>query len=532
MSHNFRSLVLILFFCLILSPLPLKAGSFQSSPTLQEAWKNLSGTDSFHILRQENGKAVTLLMDSPDGKGETFTTERILPLFHPGSGLELEPIPAVSNSSAQDFNQMVAGKPVFRCGLRVLPAKHGGVRMVCGTLTEARPSRPDFMLGAEEARRLAADLLRERLVGKEAQTPAVDVSPARAGWFPQNGVLLPCWEVEAAVDNPRPTEERFYISAADGDLLALENRLFTGAIQNYPGRGRVYRTHPLDSPLEEVRFEQLTMPDRLMGAFFFVTNSAGPAAVATDRLFFYTPQDIHFDEVMAYYHFERARIYFTDRLGFPGLANLHTVAVHYGHNYDNAFYSPRFRKFAFGDGDLFNDFARDAGIIYHEYTHAVTAALAPDIYGTEAGAMNEAFSDYFAAVLTGDPRMGAWIVAPTGAPWLRNLDCDARWPRDMTDEIHLASLIFSAPLWDLRKRIRPGECDRMIHASTAALRGEVRFTDGLAALVAADLNLHAGRNRTAILETFARRGLLLERLDPETSRTAPADPDNRKELDQ
>jgi Zn-dependent metalloprotease len=70
-------------------------------------------------------------------------------------------------------------------------------------------------------------------------------------------------------------------------------------------------------------------------------------------------------------------------------------SVHYGADYDNAFWNGTQMVYGDGDGDLFNRFTRALDVIGHELTHGVTEHEAGLLYQGETGALNESMSDVF-----------------------------------------------------------------------------------------------------------------------------------------
>jgi Zn-dependent metalloprotease len=75
------------------------------------------------------------------------------------------------------------------------------------------------------------------------------------------------------------------------------------------------------------------------------------------------------------------------------------ATVHYGDQYDNAFWDGRRMVFGDGDGDLFNRFTIAVDVIGHELTHGVTEDEAGLIYAYQAGALNESLSDVFGSLI-------------------------------------------------------------------------------------------------------------------------------------
>ncbi len=123
-----------------------------------------------------------------------------------------------------------------------------------------------------------------------------------------------------------------------------------------------------------------------------------------------------------------------------GGLNAMVIMVHYGTNYNNAFWNKASGYVRFGDGDqvTFREFP-SLDIVAHELTHGVTDFTSGLIYQNESGALNEAFSDIMAVSiefyaqaelpepspnLTADWLIGEDIYIPefgTAAPGFRNM---------------------------------------------------------------------------------------------------------------
>jgi Zn-dependent metalloprotease len=106
--------------------------------------------------------------------------------------------------------------------------------------------------------------------------------------------------------------------------------------------------------------------------------------------------------------------------------------VHYGEDYDNAFWDGAGHMF-FGDGDgrLLTQTTAGIDVIGHELTHGVTEHEANLVYSGQSGALNESISDVFGiqvkqrvlgqSAATSDWLIGADIVGPELAPALRSM---------------------------------------------------------------------------------------------------------------
>jgi len=73
--------------------------------------------------------------------------------------------------------------------------------------------------------------------------------------------------------------------------------------------------------------------------------------------------------------------------------------VHYGQNYDNAFWNGSQMVFGDGDGKYFNRFTASVDVMGHELTHGVTGHQANLVYHDQPGALNESISDVFGSLV-------------------------------------------------------------------------------------------------------------------------------------
>ncbi|MBD8605717.1 M4 family metallopeptidase [Aeromicrobium sp. CFBP 8757] len=105
--------------------------------------------------------------------------------------------------------------------------------------------------------------------------------------------------------------------------------------------------------------------------------------------------------------FGRASI---DGAGLPLLAT-----VHYGRQYDNAFWDGGRMVFGDGDGQVFGRFTASLSVIGHELAHGVTQCTADLVYEGQSGALNESISDVFGALVEQHSRgqsaaQASWLI--------------------------------------------------------------------------------------------------------------------------
>ncbi|KAI1387193.1 Metalloprotease [Hypoxylon trugodes] len=81
--------------------------------------------------------------------------------------------------------------------------------------------------------------------------------------------------------------------------------------------------------------------------------------------------------------------------------NMHVISsVHFGRNYENAFWDPEAAQMVYGDGHNFlTNFTGAVDVIGHELTHAVTEHTSPLDYSGQSGALNEHVSDVFGIMI-------------------------------------------------------------------------------------------------------------------------------------
>ncbi len=87
-----------------------------------------------------------------------------------------------------------------------------------------------------------------------------------------------------------------------------------------------------------------------------------------------------------------------ERGGIDGAAGPLYATVHYGRDYDNAFWNGERMVFGDGDGEVFTGFTNSLTVIAHELAHGVTEHSGGLDYEGQSGALNESLSDVFGAL--------------------------------------------------------------------------------------------------------------------------------------
>ena len=389
------------------------------------------------------------------------------------------------------------GVPVDGAFVDIHLGPDGTVSLVGSSLPAVDRFAGRFLVSGPAARDAARSALRGdlRIVPAEAPTQC---------WKAEDGVARAAWRVRQFAHQPVGAWETL-IDAETGRELSRANRAdFNDPQPPFTGRGQVYLHHPLVSPLTIEPLPNLTH-DTLEGLYAGIQNEDHFPSRSSTGQHVWPPENTHFDEVMAYYHVNRAHDFYTGIGGGEVASKPINVCVHYGDDLDNAYYMPWAGFIVFGDGARYHPLSREESVIYHEYAHAIVDRIKP-LRGPAGSALNEAQADYFAATQTDDPKIGEYVVSKMNRPYMRLIQNTNHYPEDLECEPHHDSLIWSGALWDLRECCGAADIDRLVFRSLYYSKDEMTWADGLAALLQADQDHFDGKLRERLLEIFGKRG--------------------------
>lgn len=372
------------------------------------------------------------------------------------------------------------------------------------------------------------------------------VASVRRVWLPQGSGaeinLYAAYEVLCEPDNPQQRPALF-VEAASGALLARENRVcyerlpgttsglyhpayerdqqrvgafrdewvrLTAGAQGYSDSAGTFafEVNPGAAPFRvsselRGRWVDVNYDDGADAAQTVQVERVGPVSISWNR------DNSRDDERTLYFHTNVFHA-FWERLApeFDGMDYPVPATCQYGDGYDNAFWDGW--GMFFGGGERSGNFALYADVIYHEYGHGVTGHIYPwDIlpYEGESGALNEAWSDYFACSLTDEPYLGEGGLGPGG--YIRLLDNDLIYPRDIVGEVHYDSRIISAAMWHSRAVLGRDLTDPLFHYARYELGADflAYFTD---VLLTDDDNgdiTDGTMHDTTLYEQFGRHGI-------------------------
>lgn len=474
---------------------------------------------------------------------------------------------AGSALQARHVPELVQGVPVLGGGLHELRDSSGRTiwrhddRQPALARSELR-----WALDAEQA--LAAALGWER--GFVPRGP-LDPRLARRAILPLAGGI-PLWVVHLPPVPGLAYNPVLLVHAGSGRVLHAENRVF------FARRVRVFPGNPLSTPdLIETELPWLdgdaagstlscpllrsfNCPDRhelfdvsFMGARGQVHLCSEVQLAQADAAgdFLYSPDATNIDpedlfaEAHMFYHATRVYRHFQE-LGFDRLRQVPLRAVVNFRipnlleafspdgelePFDNAFFLPAGDlrdiierdedSIVFGQGTRV-DFAYDADVIYHEFSHAVVDTAAGlmmatlDRWGVSLlpGGLHEGYADFFCGTLGGDPQIGEYAgsgFSEEGGA-IRDIAGDAVFPLDQIGEVHEDSLPWSGALWELRGELTAGgvagvDFDRAVLDALAALPPDADFATAAEATLAALGEALGGEAAALGRQVMERRGV-------------------------
>ncbi|MEC3883943.1 M4 family metallopeptidase [Halobacillus sp. HZG1] len=180
--------------------------------------------------------------------------------------------------------------------------------------------------------------------------------------------------------------------------------------------------------------------ENLDGIYTYDAQNSWDYSALQDKLF--SSSDAAFTDdyekpaVDAHYNSEKVYEYYLeehDRNSIDGEGMAIKSTVHFGQDYNNAFWNGRQMTYGDGDGEFFIPLSAGLDVAAHEMAHGVTTNSANLKYRFQSGALNEAFSDIFGALVDEeDWEIGEDIMAEdaiaSGRTSLRSLSDPSKYP--------------------------------------------------------------------------------------------------------
>ncbi|WP_337955862.1 M4 family metallopeptidase [Metabacillus sp. HB246100] len=233
----------------------------------------------------------------------------------------------------------------------------------------------------------------------------------------ENGVYTLAYKVQLQFIEPYGANWQVFVNAQDGSIIdsynAVNDAATTGSGKGVLGDTKTLNTY---SSGGTYYLYDVTKPmNGVIETFTAQNRSTYPGSYSTDSNNAWTATS-QGAEVDAHYYAGQVYDYFKNthnRNSYDNNGATIRSTVHYGSNYNNAFWNGSQMVYGDGDGVTFGPLSGALDIIAHELTHAVTERSAGLEYRNQSGALNESFSDVFGYFL--DPQdylMGEDVYTP------------------------------------------------------------------------------------------------------------------------
>ncbi|MGK7378149.1 M4 family metallopeptidase [Planococcus sp. 1R117A] len=328
------------------------------------------------------------------------------------------------------LQQMFNGIPVYGSVLSAHVSASGVLTSVSGEvvpdLTEAEALKGGAVLTAAKASAIALGSLGKLL----AEPPQIlgEKKPELMIFMDGKAAKL-AYHLQFEFLSPEPGNYHYFIDAQTGQVIEYYNQLHKAVALSIPegtdsvsgGTGVLGDKKKVNTVLNSTGSY---LVDRTRGKGIFTYNAANltevPGTLWLDRddnyhaAFDGAAVDAHVYAGMTFDYFKKVH----KRNSFDGKGAALVSTVHYGKNYNNAFWSGTQMVYGDGDGKKFISLSGSLDVIAHELTHAVSQSTAGLIYWNDSGAINESMSDIFGVLVEDeyqknpDWQIGEDIVTP------------------------------------------------------------------------------------------------------------------------
>ncbi len=245
--------------------------------------------------------------------------------------------------------------------------------------------------------------------------------------YPFEGKLYTAYKANVNFMGDSPGNWFVYIDAQTGEIIDKYNAIMhADEIKTQKGVGL-----GVHGALREIHISKVKEPksgskfaladyshENLEGIFTFDSKNDGNTS--NDTLYIGNSASFKSDydraAVDAHYNSEKVYEYFLNEHGrnsLDGEGMAIISYVHYGQNYNNAFWNGAWMTYGDGDGQFMTSLSAALDVAAHEMAHGVISKTANLVYRDQPGALNESFADVFGALVDDSNwEIGEDIMAP------------------------------------------------------------------------------------------------------------------------
>lgn len=332
---------------------------------------------------------------------------------------------AVTDSTVVRMQQVYEGTPVWASTQLAHVSKDGSLKVLSGTVVPDLDKKEKLKNKNKIEGKKAIEIAQQDL----GLTPKYEVEPTADLYVYQNGEdTTYAYVVKLNFLDPKPGNYYYFIEADSGKVLNKYNTIdhvtgedkspikqdavkqdakavvkpVTGTNKVGTGTGVLGDTKSINTTLSGSTYY---LQDNTRGAQIFTYDAKNRSTLPgtlwadTDNVFNAkydaAAVDAHYYAGVTYDYYKNT--FNRNSLNDAGAPLKSTV--HYGSNYNNAFWNGSQMVYGDGDGVTFTSLSGGIDVVGHELTHAVTENSSNLIYQNESGALNEAVSDIFGTLV-------------------------------------------------------------------------------------------------------------------------------------
>lgn len=366
--------------------------------------------EDFKVSYDESGQAATFLtgFKSTENIHEATQAESFVETYRQVMGYDFGSFDVLStvrdgmNKTHYKMAYKVSGIPVYGSEV-ILHTNSNNEVYAMNSSEQVAVENIDYsslyVLSSHDAiKKAEASLDFELATDTYTQIPQVDQFIYAYG-----GSFYPVYLVTLEFLSPYPAYMKIFVNAEDGSIVDAYNGL---ADADGPtvgsGLGTDGNEKTINTYLYEGQYYLYDDTKAMTGQIAtYDINHGGEAslpgnyAVDADNNFNSESQkaavDAHFFAGVTYDYFLSRH----NRDSFDNKGTSIKSTVHFGNNYNNAFWSGSQMVYGDGDGQQFSPLSGALDVVAHELAHAVTQHSANLEYRNQSGALNESYSDVF-----------------------------------------------------------------------------------------------------------------------------------------
>ncbi|WP_413469211.1 M4 family metallopeptidase [Rossellomorea aquimaris] len=320
------------------------------------------------------------------------------------------------------IQQVYKGTPVYGSVLTAHVNKEGVLTALSGAPAANLGEKQNLKQTKKLSKKEAVSTAEKDLIKAVGSQPDYEYAPkSDSVIYVKDGEAHYAYLVNYNFLAPEPGNWNYFVDAVTGDILGKVNEIHeAGKGAGKPGggggaaggtdtvgsgKGVLGDTKSLNTYLSSSTYY---LQDRTRGNGIFTydasnrTRLPGSLWADSDNVFNASYDaaavDAHYYAGTTYDYYKNTH----NRNSYDGNGAALKSTVHYGRNYNNAFWNGQQMVYGDGDGSTFVSLSGGLDVIAHELTHAVTDTTADLIYQNESGAINESMSDIFGTLVEFD----------------------------------------------------------------------------------------------------------------------------------